>query len=192
VIGMTLRLQRRQSGLTLSTVAERSGIAVPNLSAIENERRDPTARTVERIADAIGVGLIAAPLGGRATVADGADAIGAALKRNDARTAYRALIQVADDLRADDPATRFLLTLNAPAPISPEWDAAIAGVTEWRLKEAKLPSPAWVTANRGLADAQWSPPSSSLVAPLAPRQDRVPRPLRDRGVLIEADELTSV
>lgn len=45
---------RRQAGLTISELAERSGVPRPNLSAYENGRRSPNFSTAARIAEAAG------------------------------------------------------------------------------------------------------------------------------------------
>jgi hypothetical protein len=101
-------------------------------------------------------------------------------------------VQVADDLSASDPADRFLLAIEPPTHVSPEWDAALAGVAEWRLSQAQLPLPGWISSERGNPDWRWTPPLSSASAAIPRQEENVPWPLRKRGVLIEADELTSV
>ena len=101
------------------------------------------------------------------------------------------LVQVADDLTTPDPTDRFVLAIEPPAHISPEWDAALAGVTEWRLSQARLPLPGWVTNERGNREWRWTPPLSAAAEAIPVHLENVPEPLRERGVLIEADELTS-
>ncbi|MEU5433321.1 XRE family transcriptional regulator [Streptomyces sp. NPDC020719] len=53
-VGVAVRRLRRRLGLTLAAVAERSGLSVPFLSQIENERARPSARSLARVADALG------------------------------------------------------------------------------------------------------------------------------------------
>lgn len=48
-MGTSLRRRRLAAGLTLAEVSERSGVAVPQLSRIENGRVDPRISTVVRI-----------------------------------------------------------------------------------------------------------------------------------------------
>ncbi|AQU69546.1 MULTISPECIES: helix-turn-helix domain-containing protein [Streptomyces] len=52
-VGAAVRRRRRSLGLTLAAVADRSGLSVPFLSQIENERARPSARSLERVADAL-------------------------------------------------------------------------------------------------------------------------------------------
>jgi len=52
----TLKARRLEKGLTLADIAARSGIAKPNLSRLENNRRTaPTLDTLHRYAQALGM-----------------------------------------------------------------------------------------------------------------------------------------
>ncbi|MEU6277852.1 XRE family transcriptional regulator [Streptomyces populi] len=53
-VGAAVRRQRRALRLTLAAVAERSGLSVPFLSQVENERARPSRSSLERVADALG------------------------------------------------------------------------------------------------------------------------------------------
>ncbi|MCX5206413.1 helix-turn-helix domain-containing protein [Streptomyces sp. NBC_00237] len=52
-LGGAVRRRRRALGLTLAGLAERSGLSVPFLSQIENERARPSIRSLQRIADGL-------------------------------------------------------------------------------------------------------------------------------------------
>lgn len=52
-VGAAVRRRRRSLGLTLAAVAARSGLSVPFLSQIENERARPSARSLDRVAGAL-------------------------------------------------------------------------------------------------------------------------------------------
>ncbi|WP_345044292.1 XRE family transcriptional regulator [Streptomyces sannanensis] len=52
-VGAAVRRRRRALDLTLAAVAARSGLSVPFLSQIENERARPSMRSLERVADAL-------------------------------------------------------------------------------------------------------------------------------------------
>ncbi|MWV58949.1 helix-turn-helix domain-containing protein [Rathayibacter sp. VKM Ac-2754] len=179
-----MRNARVQNGWSLRKAAAKSGLAAPNLSAIETGRRGATVGTLERVAESLGLVFVPVQSGGRATVADAVESI----RGQDDSTAYRVLIQVADDLSAVEPFVRALLAAERPAAVSPRWDAAVAGIVEWRLAAVGLPSPAWVVETAGDVGWRWVPSSG----PLPVRTDRVPAPLLRRGVLLEADELVSV
>ncbi|QNP62432.1 helix-turn-helix domain-containing protein [Streptomyces genisteinicus] len=52
-VGAAVRRRRRVLRLTLAAVAARSGLSVPFLSQIENERARPSDRSLQRVADAL-------------------------------------------------------------------------------------------------------------------------------------------
>lgn len=52
-VGAAVRRRRRALELTLAVVAERSGLSVPFLSQIENERARPSTTSLEKVADAL-------------------------------------------------------------------------------------------------------------------------------------------
>ncbi|RII18736.1 DNA-binding transcriptional repressor PuuR [Streptomyces sp. YIM 130001] len=53
-VGAAIRRRRRGLSLTLAVVAGRSGLSVPFLSQVENERARPSRASLERVADALG------------------------------------------------------------------------------------------------------------------------------------------
>ncbi|GAA2561050.1 XRE family transcriptional regulator [Streptomyces levis] len=52
-VGAAVRRRRRALELTLAVVAERSGLSVPFLSQIENDRARPSNSSLEKVADAL-------------------------------------------------------------------------------------------------------------------------------------------
>ncbi|GGZ93331.1 helix-turn-helix domain-containing protein [Streptomyces echinoruber] len=52
-VGAAVRRRRRALELTLAAVAERSGLSVPFLSQIENDRARPSRSSLEKVADAL-------------------------------------------------------------------------------------------------------------------------------------------
>ncbi len=50
-----VRAWREQRGLTMAALAERAGIAQPYLSQIETGKRDGTAQTMKKLAEALNV-----------------------------------------------------------------------------------------------------------------------------------------
>ncbi|MFI8231672.1 helix-turn-helix domain-containing protein [Streptomyces sp. NPDC085900] len=52
-VGAAVRRRRRALELTLAVVAERSGLSVPFLSQIENDRARPSSTSLEKVADAL-------------------------------------------------------------------------------------------------------------------------------------------
>jgi DNA-binding XRE family transcriptional regulator len=62
--GRQVRRLRQQAGLTQATLAERAGLARPNLARVEAGRYRPSLETLERIARALGqpVSILVSPL----------------------------------------------------------------------------------------------------------------------------------
>jgi transcriptional regulator with XRE-family HTH domain len=58
-IGENLKRIRKDRGLSQPGLAERSGVPQPTISNIENDRREPHASTLRKLADAMGVELVA-------------------------------------------------------------------------------------------------------------------------------------
>ncbi|MEU5536342.1 XRE family transcriptional regulator [Streptomyces sp. NPDC020362] len=52
-VGAAVRRRRRALELTLAVVAERSGLSVPFLSQVENDRARPSRTSLEKLADAL-------------------------------------------------------------------------------------------------------------------------------------------
>jgi len=58
VIGERIRRRRRELGLTLRELADRTGVSVSFLSQVENNRCNPSLDSIHRIATALGVQLL--------------------------------------------------------------------------------------------------------------------------------------
>ena len=187
----TIRQTRLRRGKSLRAVAAAAGVGASNLSAIENGRREPTTATVERLAKALDVRFVAVPAG-RSTVAETADFICRAEADGRPDEAYRAFIQLADDLAASSPFDRVKLVADDPAPGRSRWLDALAGLVELRLKEVNLPAPDWACEYRGDPSKPWEPQRSRRPLPVHADLGLSPEPLRRRGVAIEAGELESV
>jgi transcriptional regulator with XRE-family HTH domain len=52
-VGTAVRRRRRALNLTLAVVAERSGLSVPFLSQVENDKARPSTTSLEKVADAL-------------------------------------------------------------------------------------------------------------------------------------------
>lgn len=184
-----LASSRRSRGITAAEIAERTGLQTSNLYAIERGRRSPTVDTLERAAAGLGLRLLAVDVGNQALVSDIADSIAAYEIEGAEELAYRAFIQLNNQLVSSPASTQVLLTYVPPRHITPEWDAAIAGLVEWRLRQKDAPIPEWVEENIGLGARHWAPwPSIRYIdADL----DLIPGPFRRRGIWLEEGELES-
>lgn len=177
---------RKHRGTSARTIAERSGVHTPNIYAIEHGRRDPAASTLERIAEAAGVKLLAVDTDGIPFVFETARVLQEAVAANAPLDAYRQLIQLSDDLVAADAATAGVLAHTPPTSLLREWKAAVAGIVEWRLQSKGTPLPSWLNEGAAL-QGPWRP----FEVPYEIDEAAIPEPLRRRGVWIEEGELTS-
>lgn len=183
-----LRSARRAAGLNQSQLARRASTSQPRISALEHGVNAPTVDSLDRLLRSIGSRLLVVPTV-RSGAAEAAAVISDSLESGDTSTAFRALIQLSDNLVAETGTNRLALALTVPEPTGQvAWDAAIAGITEYRLKQAQLPSPDWVDGPR--ADVPTVISGSRRTSSVDPAD--VPVELRDRNVLIESATLESV
>lgn len=184
-----VRAARTSRGLTQHQLADRSGIDQASVSRSESGRRAEFA-TIDRLLAAAGHRLYAAPTR-RDDAATAAADIRGHLRAGRKDRALRALIQLNDDLLAERGLVRGILGLAEPGPTSDSaWDAAIAGLVEWRLTEDGLPAPEWVDADERFLP--WPRTLDVDPADPAPSHADVPEPLLRRGVLIWRDTFASV
>ncbi|PPG86497.1 Cro/Cl family transcriptional regulator [Rathayibacter rathayi] len=184
-----LRSARRGAHLSQCELSEASDVAEATLSRIENARRQPSVDLLERLLSHTQHSIVLVP-----TIRKDAATIGAvisdALNRDDVRTAYRQLIQLADNLADVHSALRVGLTLAEPPPFAdPGWGAALAAVAAYRLDEEGLPRAEWIDDASRFLPAPWQPPTGTVRT----RVDatRVPAEFARRNVLIEAETLVS-
>lgn len=190
---MTARIlacaSRASSGLTQVELAGRSGVAGSSLSLIEHGKREPTVATLETILRATRHSVVTIPTV-RSDVARIASQITKTISRQDDGATFKRFIQLADNLAAENGATRVGLTLTEPAPTgSDHWDSAIAALCEYRLNADKLPIPNWINLRKGRPDERWTPRTSDYKIEV--NIASVPREFLRRGILIEAEALES-
>lgn len=184
-----VKAARKSRGLTQRALAAKVHVDQGRVSRFEGGR-DAEYRTVERLLGATGHRLYSAP-----TVRDDAATIAAAIRKhlraNDKHSALRELIQLSDNLAAEQGLVRGVLGLAEPEPTGDAaWDAALAALVDLRLSEAGLPTPDWTnTPERRLAS-----PRALDVDPAdpTPTDADVPAEFLQRGVLVWADTLASV
>ncbi|WAB84730.1 helix-turn-helix transcriptional regulator [Microcella daejeonensis] len=184
-----VRAARKSRELTQHELAQRAGLDQGSVSRTERGR-DAAFTTVDRLLAAAGHRLYAAPTR-RDDAAAAASAIRAHLRAGDRDRAIRVLLQLSDDLVAEQGIVRGVLGLAEPEPTGEiAWDAALAALVAWRLREENLPLPAWTTAEgRRLAR-----PGTLEIDPADPLPGPadVPREFLDRGVLVWRDTFASV
>jgi transcriptional regulator with XRE-family HTH domain len=186
-----VRSARRGRGLSQRRLAELSGRAQSEISRLERGRRDAGVELVERLVHGAGQTLVLVPTR-KSPVTAHADTIGSFVEAGQPRRAWRAAIQLADDLAAEHGAVRVALTVAPPPPTGDaRFDALVAGIVEYRLNEEALPHPEWLDQDGGAPlEAPWSPDG---YVPATPEALAVaPGPFRRRGIVLSDADLVSV
>ncbi|GAB3601431.1 helix-turn-helix domain-containing protein [Microbacterium tumbae] len=184
-----VRSARKSRKLTQRALADRVQVDQGRISRLESGR-EAEFSTVARLLGGSGHRLYSAPTR-RDDAASAAAAIRAHLRSGDKRSALRELIQLSDDLAAEQGLVRGILGLAEPEPTGQAvWDAALAALVDLRLSEEGLPVPDWVDSpTRRLTRVRTLDvdPADPIPAPTD-----VPAPFLDRGVLVWRDTLASV
>lgn len=184
-----VRAARKSRRLTQDQLAERTRIDQAAVSRSERGR-DAEFSTIDRLLAGAGHRLYSAPTR-RDDAATAAAEIRQRLRDGDKDRALRALIQLNDNLVAERGLVRGVLGLAEPEPTkSPVWDAALAAVVAWRLRDEGLPTPGWVDApSRFLRERRGL--EVDAADPLPPESE-VPEEFAKRGVLVWRDTFASV
>lgn len=180
---------RRRQGLPATTLGARTGIDTSAIYAFEHGRRDPRTSTAVSWARGMGARVLVVDTHGRASAADSAALIRDELAHGDRNAATQTLLQFVNNLRASDPLAVAALTVDPPENDEDGWSWAIAGIVEDESARRGIPVPDWAAETIGDPDGAWSPWAPELVSLVD--TNRVPEPLRRRGVLIEEGELAS-
>ncbi|MBX3067101.1 MAG: helix-turn-helix domain-containing protein [Cryobacterium sp.] len=184
-----IRAARKSRGLTQAQLAEFTSIDQSRVSRSERGRETDFG-TVERLLAGVGYRLYSAPTR-RDDASTAAVEIRDRLKAGHRELALRSLLQLSDNLKAERGLLRGILGLAEPESTGDRvWDAAIAGLVEWRLGEEGLPIPDWVNLPIRFLDSP-STLGIDTADPLPPRSE-VPEQFAKRGVLVWRDTFESV
>jgi transcriptional regulator with XRE-family HTH domain len=185
IAGAVRRARRNPQTL----IASRTGEAASNLSVIEHGRRLPRVDKLDRILRASDARLAAIPTT-RSGALEASTEIRRALSDSDNGKAFRSWLAYNDSLAAENAVNRVVLAAFPPEPTgSALYDAALAGVSEYRLRETNSPVPQWV-AETGALDEPTVFASSRYVTSVDPSE--VAEPFLRRGVLIPEATLRSI
>lgn len=124
---------------------------------------------------------------GRNSASAASEAVLEALALNDVTRAYRAVLQLSNDLAGASADALPRLVARPPESLPAGWDGFVAAVVEWRLLHAGIEPPRWVLTTVGSRSA-WASPLEVVPA----RTEHIPWPFLRRNVLIEEGELSSV
>jgi transcriptional regulator with XRE-family HTH domain len=164
-----LRSARTNRGITQRALAASCRIHQPGISAIESGAEDATVGRLD--------GILAH--------------LGSHLAAKDERSAWREIIQLNDDLRRVDGATRVALVINPPAPTGDvRFDALIAGVIDCALTDDALPLPTWLQESKYTLSEPWDVEEVPSLRRDARRN--TPAPLVLHGIYLDRSVLVSV
>lgn len=184
-----LRTAREARGWDQAELARRLGTSQSAISFLERGKREPRLDTVERWLRATHHRVVVYPSVFPDSV-ETTEEINDALGRGDRDRAWRALLDYSDSLAVCLPVECVLLAAGVPPVTQDEtWSAAVASVTEWRLRDRGLPIPEWVDDPR----RRVGQPQPLVISDydLTPALDEVPEEFRRRNVLLAANALKS-
>lgn len=185
-----VRNARRVAGLSQTQLAQRSGVAASAISQIEAGKRNPSYETVTRLIASTGGQLVSVPtrIDTAATIAL---QIAEDVRAGKQAYALRAFIQLNDNLCSVEGSTRLALCLTQPAPTgSKRWDAALAGLVAYRLRQQGISAPAWATEPARFLGKVWNISEGSF--PIVVDINDVPKEFLERRALVAARDLESV
>lgn len=187
--GLIVQSARKGRRLTQHALAARSGIAQPNIAALESRGAGASLATLDRILTATGDQLAVLPTR-EATAADTASHVLALLRDGKTRSAFRAVLAFHDGIIRSDPAVRVALVVTPPLLVDDSrWDGLIAGVVEHDLRG--LPKPAWLAEPARVADG-WIVDDTAPTTFHARIKANTPAALKRHGVFLDRAELESV
>lgn len=185
-----LRSTRTSHGLSQRALATAAGVRQPGVAAVESGAEDATVSRLEHLLAELGSQLSVLPTRLRPVWAAGED-VRQALDRDDERTAWREVIQLNDDLRAADRATRVALAVAPPGRTgSQRFDALVAAVTDFALTEGRLPRPTWLDDDVWALSEPWDVEDVPALRPAA--REATPAAIRRHGVYLDRAVLASV
>jgi transcriptional regulator with XRE-family HTH domain len=150
-----LRTARLNRGLTQRELAKKCQVSQPAIARIESAVEDATLERLNRLLLPLGSRLTVVPFRTR-PVWEAVQVIGSELASGGFRHAIREVVQLSDDLRNADPATRVALCINPPTTTGdPKFDALVAGITEEILSWENLPRPLWLNDLRWYLNNPW-------------------------------------
>lgn len=189
-VGELVKSIRVSQLLTQAQLSARSGIAVPNISAIESGKRVPRFDTVEALLRGAGFRLLPVEAG-RSTVFEASVFMHEDLAAGDLDACFRTWLQLNNDLAIVPSASRFLLSLQVPTPTGDaNWDAALAALVHYRLRLGGTPLPDWLTPETaGLSEPRVLETSRRFNFPVDPSD--VAKEFVDRNILFPEASLVS-
>lgn len=188
--GLILQSIRKAHGLSQYEMALKGKTFQANVSSIESGKTDPGISTLDDFLAPLRYSLIPVPTR-MSTVAQMALFIDSRIKKEDFNNAFRAVIQLNDNLLGSNDCIKVVLCVTPPPPTSDRrFDALIAGVCEYYLSKHKLPIPAWINEPERTLSEVW------IVDKYEKNEEsiraRTPLAISKHNVLLAETELQSV
>jgi len=185
-----LRSTRTSHGLSQRALATVAKVRQPGVAAVESGSEDATVSRLEHLLHELGSQLTVLPTRCRPVWAAG-EAVRHALDQGKARSAWREVIQLNDDLRGVDRATCVALAIAPPGRTGDErFDALIAAVTDCALTDARLPRPQWLNDLAWTLEEPWD--VEEIPSLRAAARKATPAAIRRHGIYLDRAVLASV
>lgn len=185
-----LRSTRTSRGLSQRALARAARVRQPGVAAVESGAEDATVSRLEHLLNELGSQLTVVPTRRRPVWATGED-VRRALEAKDEHWAWREVIQLNDDLRGADRATRVALAIAPPGRTGDSrFDALIAAVTDSALVDARLPRPKWLDEATWTLNEPWD--VEQIPSLQASAREATPAAVRRHGVYLDRAVLASV
>jgi transcriptional regulator with XRE-family HTH domain len=185
-----LRTARHARGVSQRALSTAAHVSQPGIASVESGSHDTTVGRLELLLTALGQRVTVLPTRTR-PVWEAAVALREALDEGNQSTAWREIIQLADDLARENGATRVALTVTKPLPVGDaRYDALLAAVTDFRLSQDRLPRPEWLDDSEYRLEEPWDVEEIPALQSVARRQ--TPEAIARHGVFLREAELASV
>jgi transcriptional regulator with XRE-family HTH domain len=187
---MLLRTARHARGVSQRALSTAANVSQPGIASVESGSHDTTVGRLELLLTALGQRVTVLPTRTR-PVWEAAVALREALDEGNQSTAWREIIQLADDLARETGATRVALTVTKPLLVGDaRYDALLAAVTDFRLSQDRLPRPEWLDDSEYRLEEPWDVEKIPDLQSVARRQ--TPEAIARHGVFLREAELASV
>jgi transcriptional regulator with XRE-family HTH domain len=185
-----LRTARHARGVSQRALSQAAHVSQPGIASVESGSHDTTVGRLDLLLTALGQRITVLPTRTR-PVWEAAVALRQALDEGNESTAWREVIQLADDLAREDGATRVALAVTRPLLVGDaRYDALLAAVTDLRLSQDQLPRPKWLDGSEYRLDEPWD--VEEIPALQANARQQTPQAIARHGVFLREAELASV
>jgi len=185
-----LKAVRRSTGKTQSEWAALLQGHQSNISDFENGETDPGLSTVTSYLEKLGFRLvpIETPY---PSIAEAVLDFAEAIKRDDVERAHALFRQLNDNLKNSTAPTLAALCSTKPSSAGDrKFDALIAALVEYRLREKKVPLPDWISVKNLKLPTRWI--YNEYARDVQKIKAQTPRPFLQKNIYLAESELQSI